>query len=230
MRASTRSRMVLPPIRMRALSPPPMRRASPPASTRPRGAVMTPRLRRSASTAFRSNCSTRRASGMATKPSRLTNWFLELPRLTRLLEVDVARAAVARAHVDELDLAQRHADAPRHEAGDVDDGAAIGQRVGHAHAADIVPERRQHHAEPDRQERDAEQRERAARRRRVGPEHRKGEERNPEQKRLPALLEGVDRADRGAPATGPSRRDHAGQAQSSCTAALRRCLALSSST
>src|SRR5262245_64260585 len=34
-RASTRSRMVLPPMRMRALSPPPMRRASPPASTRP---------------------------------------------------------------------------------------------------------------------------------------------------------------------------------------------------
>ena len=34
--ASTRSRMVTPPISMRALSPPPMRRASPPASTRPR--------------------------------------------------------------------------------------------------------------------------------------------------------------------------------------------------
>src|SRR5262245_20683436 len=36
-RVSTRSRMVLPPMRMRALSPPPMRRASPPASTRPSG-------------------------------------------------------------------------------------------------------------------------------------------------------------------------------------------------
>ncbi len=34
--ASTRSRMVRPPIAMRALSPPPMRRARPPASTRPR--------------------------------------------------------------------------------------------------------------------------------------------------------------------------------------------------
>ena len=43
-RASTRSRMVAPPIRMRALSPPPMRRASPPASTRPRidGSPMAP--------------------------------------------------------------------------------------------------------------------------------------------------------------------------------------------
>src|SRR5712672_3360797 len=36
-RSSTRSKMVWPPIRMRALSPPPMRRASPPASTRPSG-------------------------------------------------------------------------------------------------------------------------------------------------------------------------------------------------
>ena len=34
--ASTRCRMVTPPIVMRALSPPPMRRARPPASTRPR--------------------------------------------------------------------------------------------------------------------------------------------------------------------------------------------------
>src|SRR5208282_1633794 len=35
-RPSTRSRMVTPPMRMRALSPPPMRRARPPARTRPR--------------------------------------------------------------------------------------------------------------------------------------------------------------------------------------------------
>src|SRR5262249_46625945 len=35
---STRSRMVAPPMWMRALSPPPMRRANPPASTRPSGA------------------------------------------------------------------------------------------------------------------------------------------------------------------------------------------------
>src|ERR1700730_8710961 len=34
-RSSTRSRMVFPPMRIIALSPPPMRRARPPASTRP---------------------------------------------------------------------------------------------------------------------------------------------------------------------------------------------------
>src|SRR5437762_5180137 len=34
--ASTRSRIVAPPIRIEALSPPPMRRARPPASTSPR--------------------------------------------------------------------------------------------------------------------------------------------------------------------------------------------------
>src|SRR5215470_13548474 len=35
-RSRTRSRMVVPPMRIIALSPPPMRRASPPARTRPR--------------------------------------------------------------------------------------------------------------------------------------------------------------------------------------------------
>src|SRR5712671_1840754 len=39
-RSSTRSKMVRPPIRMRALSPPPMRRAKPPASTRPRVSLL----------------------------------------------------------------------------------------------------------------------------------------------------------------------------------------------
>src|SRR2546430_17700080 len=43
--ARRRSRLASPPMRMKALSPPPMRRASPPASTRPRvGGISCPLL------------------------------------------------------------------------------------------------------------------------------------------------------------------------------------------
>ena len=55
--ASARSRMVRPPTRVRALSPPPMRRASPPASTRPRvGEPLTRAFSHSSCTAALRRC------------------------------------------------------------------------------------------------------------------------------------------------------------------------------